>query len=70
MFAAVIAGIPFGIKFVHIHGGETTLGAIDNIYRHAISLASYIHFTATEDFEFKVYTGFKLFDISKDKLFT
>ena len=46
MFAAVISGIPFGIKFGHIHGGETTLGAIDNIYRHAITLTSYIHFTA------------------------
>lgn len=48
MFAAVYSGIPFGIKFAHIHGGETTLGAFDNVYRHAISLASYYHFTATD----------------------
>jgi GDP/UDP-N,N'-diacetylbacillosamine 2-epimerase (hydrolysing) len=54
MFAAVIAGIPFGIKFGHIHGGETTLGAIDNIYRHSISLSSYIHFTAAEKFSDRV----------------
>src|SRR5689334_2535645 len=26
MFAAVTAAIPFGIKFAHLHGGETTLG--------------------------------------------
>lgn len=50
MCAAVQAGIPFGIKFSHLHGGETTLGAIDNIYRHQISLASTYHFTATELF--------------------
>jgi len=48
MFAAVVAGIPFGIKFAHLHGGETTTGAIDNIFRHGISLASTYHFTATE----------------------
>jgi GDP/UDP-N,N'-diacetylbacillosamine 2-epimerase (hydrolysing) len=50
MNAAVQAGIPFGIKFAHIHGGETTLGAIDNIYRHQISLAAHIHFIAAESF--------------------
>jgi GDP/UDP-N,N'-diacetylbacillosamine 2-epimerase (hydrolysing) len=54
MFAAVYAGIPFGIKFAHIHGGETTLGAIDNTYRHAITLASSFHFTATDMFTKRV----------------
>ena len=48
MFAAVTAGIPFNIPFAHLHGGETTLGAIDNIYRHAITLASRYHFVATD----------------------
>lgn len=54
MSAAVQAGIPFGVKFAHIHGGETTLGAIDNVYRHQITLASSLHFTATEVFKEKV----------------
>lgn len=54
MSAAVQAGIPFGVKFGHIHGGETTLGAIDNIYRHQITLASKLHFTATDVFREKV----------------
>ncbi len=40
MSAAVQASIPFGVKLAHLHGGETTLGAIDNIYRHQITLAS------------------------------
>ena len=48
MSAAVQSGIPFGIKFAHIHGGETTLGAIDNIYRHQMTIASDIHFTTTD----------------------
>jgi GDP/UDP-N,N'-diacetylbacillosamine 2-epimerase (hydrolysing) len=48
MFAAVVAGIPFQISFAHFHGGETTLGAIDNVFRHSITLASKYHFTATK----------------------
>mgnify|MGYP000126476271 CR=1 FL=1 len=54
MSAAVQAAIPFGVKFIHLHGGETTLGSIDNIYRHQITLASTIHLTATEFFKEKV----------------
>lgn len=54
MSAAVQAGIPFGVKFAHLHGGETTLGAIDNIYRHQITLAASLHFTATEAYKNKV----------------
>ncbi|MHA3787246.1 UDP-N-acetylglucosamine 2-epimerase [Flavobacterium hauense] len=54
MSAAVQAGIPFGVKFGHIHGGETTLGAIDNIYRHQITQASVLHFTAADSFKEKI----------------
>jgi GDP/UDP-N,N'-diacetylbacillosamine 2-epimerase (hydrolysing) len=54
MSAAVQAGIPFGVIFAHLHGGETTLGAIDNIYRHQITLASKYHFAATNTFRGKI----------------
>lgn len=54
MSAAVQAGIPFGVQFAHIHGGETTLGAIDNIYRHQITLASTIHFPSTEIYKERI----------------
>lgn len=54
MSAAVQAGIPFGVRFAHIHGGETTLGAIDNIYRHQITIASILHFTAASSFSEKI----------------
>jgi GDP/UDP-N,N'-diacetylbacillosamine 2-epimerase (hydrolysing) len=46
MFSAVSASIPFNIKFAHLHGGEKTLGAIDNIFRHSISHASILHFAS------------------------
>lgn len=49
MFAAVTAGIPFNIPFAHLHGGEKTLGAIDNIFRHAITLASKYHFVSCKE---------------------
>jgi GDP/UDP-N,N'-diacetylbacillosamine 2-epimerase (hydrolysing) len=48
MFAAVAAGIPFGIKYAHLHGGEKSLGAIDHIFRHSITLASKYHFVSCE----------------------
>lgn len=54
MAAAVAAGIPFAINFAHIHGGETTLGAIDNIYRHSITLASKLHFVSAFPFRQKI----------------
>jgi len=54
MSAAVQAGIPFGVLFAHLHGGETTLGSIDNIYRHQITLASKMHFVASDVFKDKV----------------
>lgn len=50
MAAAVLAGLPYGITFAHIHGGEKTLGAIDNIYRHCISLTSKYHFVSAHQF--------------------
>jgi GDP/UDP-N,N'-diacetylbacillosamine 2-epimerase (hydrolysing) len=54
MFAAVMAGLSIGVKFAHIHGGETTLGAIDNVFRHSITLASRLHFVASTAFADRV----------------
>ena len=49
MSAAVQAGLPYELKLAHIHGGEISLGSIDNIYRDQISVASQLHFTSTLD---------------------
>ena len=54
MAAAVQSSIPYELKIAHVHGGETTLGATDNIYRHQISLAAHYHFTAAEPFSARV----------------
>jgi GDP/UDP-N,N'-diacetylbacillosamine 2-epimerase (hydrolysing) len=67
MNAAVQAGIPFGVKFGHFHGGEKTLGAFDNIYRHQITLASTYHFTAAEAFSDRVK---QLLDSGQENVFT
>jgi GDP/UDP-N,N'-diacetylbacillosamine 2-epimerase (hydrolysing) len=54
MFAAVASSIPFNIKIAHIHGGETTLGAIDNCFRHSITSMSTYHFVVAEDYKKRV----------------
>jgi GDP/UDP-N,N'-diacetylbacillosamine 2-epimerase (hydrolysing) len=48
MFSAIAASVPFNIPVAHIHGGETTLGAIDDKFRHALTSMSKYHFTSTE----------------------
>jgi len=54
MFAAVSASVPFNVPVAHLHGGENTLGAIDDKFRHAITLMSKYHFTSTENHSKKV----------------
>lgn len=54
MFAAVAASVPFDIPVAHLHGGETTLGAIDNSFRHSITHMSTLHFTAAEPYSHRV----------------
>lgn len=51
MFAAVSSGSLFNLNFAHLHAGETTLGAVDNAYRHAISLFSKHIFVSTEPYK-------------------
>lgn len=48
VFAAVSAALPLRIPVAHIHGGESTEGAIDDVFRHAITKMSHIHFPANE----------------------
>jgi GDP/UDP-N,N'-diacetylbacillosamine 2-epimerase (hydrolysing) len=48
--AATIARIPIA----HLHGGETTEGAVDEAFRHSITKMSYLHFTTTESYRKRV----------------
>lgn len=47
MLAAAAAALPFTIPLAHLHGGETTEGAIDESIRHAITKMAHLHFVAT-----------------------
>lgn len=48
--AALVAGIPVA----HLHGGETTEGAIDEAIRHSVTKMSHLHFVAAEDYRRRV----------------
>ena len=45
-YAAASAAHLHLIPIVHLHGGETTLGAVDDKLRHAITQLSTWHFTS------------------------
>jgi GDP/UDP-N,N'-diacetylbacillosamine 2-epimerase (hydrolysing) len=42
------------IPIIHLYGGETTEGAIDESIRHAISKMSYLHFATTEEYRNRI----------------
>ena len=48
-FAMATAAVVLQIPVAHIHGGELTLGAMDDSLRHAITKLSYLHFATTDD---------------------
>ncbi len=48
--AATVQRIPIA----HLHGGETTEGAFDEAFRHAITKMSHLHFTAAEPYRQRV----------------
>lgn len=47
--AACVAAVCMKVKIIHVHGGEITTGAIDNVCRDAISQLASIHFVAHEE---------------------
>ncbi len=48
-FAMASAAVVLQIPVAHIHGGELTLGAMDDSLRHAITKLSYLHFATTDE---------------------
>lgn len=48
--AAMLRRIPIA----HIHGGETTEGAMDEAIRHSVTKMSHLHFTSTEIYRSRV----------------
>ncbi|PSL35866.1 UDP-N-acetylglucosamine 2-epimerase [Chitinophaga ginsengisoli] len=53
-FAAATAAYIAQLPIIHLNGGETTEGAMDEAFRHAITKMSYLHFTATETYRKRV----------------
>jgi GDP/UDP-N,N'-diacetylbacillosamine 2-epimerase (hydrolysing) len=53
-FAAAQAALVARIPIAHLHGGETTEGAIDEAFRHAITKMSHLHFTSAEAYRERV----------------
>ena len=52
--AAASAAVVYNIPIAHLHGGETTEGAIDDKFRHAITKLSTFHFAATPQYAEKI----------------
>jgi UDP-N-acetylglucosamine 2-epimerase (non-hydrolysing)/GDP/UDP-N,N'-diacetylbacillosamine 2-epimerase (hydrolysing) len=48
LYSAAIAALLLKIPIAHIHGGETSQGAIDEAVRHSVTKMASIHFPATE----------------------
>ncbi len=54
IFGAVAAAVPLSVPVAHLHGGERTLGAFDEMFRNAITQMSAIHFPATRQYAERV----------------
>jgi len=50
----VVSAMVCRIPVAHIQGGEMTLGAIDDHFRHSMTKMSYLHFTTTEEYKNRV----------------
>lgn len=48
MFEVAAAASICMVPIIHIAGGETTFGAVDEAFRHCISKMSYLHFASNE----------------------
>lgn len=49
IFAVATAAAVLNIPIAHLHGGEVTLGAYDEFFRHGITKMSSLHFTSCEE---------------------
>ncbi len=54
ILAAVTAATMLRIPVAHLHGGESTEGAVDEAIRHAVTKMSHLHFTAAEPYRRRV----------------
>jgi UDP-hydrolysing UDP-N-acetyl-D-glucosamine 2-epimerase len=50
MHAAAAAAVVLSVPLAHLHGGESTYGALDDALRHSMTKLSHLHFAATEEY--------------------
>ncbi|NQT23685.1 MAG: UDP-N-acetylglucosamine 2-epimerase (hydrolyzing) [Candidatus Omnitrophica bacterium] len=67
IFSAAVACLFLKIPIAHIHGGELTLGSLDDTIRHAITKMAHLHFVSTETYRKRVIqmgeTPERVFDV-------
>ena len=54
IFSAAAAAMVARTPIAHLHGGESTEGAIDEAIRHSITKMSHLHFVAAEEYRKRV----------------
>jgi len=54
IFAAAASAQVARIPMAHLHGGETTEGAVDEAFRHSITKMAHLHFVAAEEYKLRV----------------
>lgn len=54
IFAAASAAMVARLPIAHLHGGESTEGAYDEAFRHAITKMAHLHFVAAEPYRQRV----------------
>jgi GDP/UDP-N,N'-diacetylbacillosamine 2-epimerase (hydrolysing) len=54
IFAITIAALVSKIPVAHLHGGEITVGAFDEAFRHSITKMSHLHFVAAKEYKNRV----------------
>ncbi len=54
VFSVVTCALVLNIPVAHIHGGEVTIGAMDDSFRHAITKMSHLHFACAEPYRQRI----------------
>ena len=54
VFASTVAAMLGGYPIAHLHGGESTEGAIDEAMRHSITKMAHLHFVAAKSYAERV----------------
>ena len=54
IMSSAVASTLHRIPIAHIHGGEETVGSLDNALRHTLTKMAHVHFTSTKEYRSRV----------------